>query len=284
MIKCPKCKSILNGDYISETQKPPYTGICPVCTHVIPSSEFGKTAESSMLNEDCSNYDKHAYLNPGFTADVIPMRWNRAINDLEVLLIKRKYRPFAGMWATPGGFYDSRVDKEIIDIAAREAREETGLSDLYLIPMPAVGSISRDPRQFTVTAPYIALLPTKSSMEASAADDADDVRWWRYSDLPDMAFDHASIIAQAYTLLSEKIKSGTDTFIRLLQEFEDSPSEATMSEVQNILNYFKVASINSTQNALAWISSRFLYEQCGVKLQSRGRPAAIYTFTHDVRL
>ncbi len=46
-------------------------------------------------------------------------------NDNAVFLLRRKYAPFKGYWAFPGGVREKGED--IIECALREAREETGL-------------------------------------------------------------------------------------------------------------------------------------------------------------
>ncbi|CAN0604684.1 unnamed protein product, partial [Ectocarpus sp. 12 AP-2014] len=49
---------------------------------------------------------------------------------ISVLLIKRKYEPFKGKWAIPGGFV---LDSESLEEAVeRELKEETGIKINYL--------------------------------------------------------------------------------------------------------------------------------------------------------
>jgi len=49
------------------------------------------------------------------------------INDFTILLGKRKNKPGKGKWSIPGGGYEDK-DKNLIDTAKREFREETGLN------------------------------------------------------------------------------------------------------------------------------------------------------------
>ena len=63
---------------------------------------------------------KH-YLTPSITVDAI------VLNSLKnsILVIKRKFDPFKGFWALPGGFLD--YNEEPLTACLRELKEETGL-------------------------------------------------------------------------------------------------------------------------------------------------------------
>ena len=52
--------------------------------------------------------------------------------ELKVALIERKKEPFAGMWAIPGGFMEGNETVE--ETALRELKEETGISNIEVIP------------------------------------------------------------------------------------------------------------------------------------------------------
>lgn len=123
---------------------------------------------------------------PSVTADIIVER------ESEILLVKRKRAPFKGFWALPGGFLN--VGRENVkQTAQRELREETGLcvalEDLELIGESS--SPDRDPRGHIVSLHYKA---KKYSGEPVARDDAAELRWFSYSGLPKLAFDHAAIL------------------------------------------------------------------------------------------
>jgi len=119
------------------------------------------------------------------------------IESGKILLIQRKYEPFKGGWALPGGHveYDERVE----DAMAREAKEETGFD---VEPIRIVGIYSkpgRDPRGHYITVAY--LVRVKGG-KAKPGDDAQETWWWPLDDLPEMAFDHADIIQDAKTALN----------------------------------------------------------------------------------
>ena len=109
----------------------------------------------------------------------------------DVLLVQRKHEPFQGKWALPGGFVDE--GEKVLDAAKRELQEETGVENISLTQFGAYGDPGRDPRGRVVSVVHWSLLEKQPS--ARAADDAADCKWFDLNDLPDLAFDHAQILA-----------------------------------------------------------------------------------------
>ena len=117
----------------------------------------------------------------------------------EVLLVQRKHEPFQGNWGLPGGFVDP--DEKVLDAAHRELQEETGVTNVTLTPFGAYGDPGRDPRGRTVSLVYMSILERKP--HAKAADDAADCAWFDLNHLPEMAFDHAQILADVRARLKK---------------------------------------------------------------------------------
>jgi len=111
-----------------------------------------------------------------------------------ILLIQRMHDPFAGTWALPGGFLDEGETLEAC--AARELHEETGLVAGPLRLFGTYSAPGRDPRGWTVTAAY-RTRADRATGEVRAGDDAADCRWFALDGLPELAFDHGRIIADA---------------------------------------------------------------------------------------
>ena len=124
------------------------------------------------------------------TVDVVALAEEPAPS---VLLVQRAFAPFQGSWALPGGFVEER--ERIAEAAPRELAEETGLRVAELQLLDVYDTPGRDPRGWTVSVVYVASL--ESAVEVAGADDARDARWFAIERLPELAFDHALIVADA---------------------------------------------------------------------------------------
>jgi 8-oxo-dGTP diphosphatase len=138
-----------------------------------------------------------SYPRPMLTVDVAAISAGAVPS---VLLVQRANEPFQGHWALPGGFVDER--EQVASAAPRELAEETGLEVGALELLGVYDTPGRDPRGWTVSAVFIARLPSQA--EVKGADDASAARWFAADELPELAFDHALIVADAL----ERYRSG----------------------------------------------------------------------------
>ncbi|MEP6738980.1 MAG: NUDIX domain-containing protein [Caldimonas sp.] len=130
---------------------------------------------------------------------------------LEVLLVQRPAaagEPFPGKWALPGGFVDVNVDPDLIGCARRKLHDKTGVASPYLEQLGSWGSATRDPRGWSATHAYFALIPALD-LELARGTNAADVAWFKVDDLGPrarLAFDHAAILAAAVERLRSKVE------------------------------------------------------------------------------
>lgn len=105
----------------------------------------------------------YKYPRPGCTVDTCILACPERDEEPSLLLIQRKYDPFAGKWALPGGFVDQ--DEPLDKAAARELQEETsvdpGVENIRLEQVGAFGDPGRDPRGWTITVAYVAIVPSQ---------------------------------------------------------------------------------------------------------------------------
>jgi len=124
------------------------------------------------------------YRNPVPTVDIIIEIGG------SIVLIERKNPPYG--WALPGGFVDYGESFETA--AQREAAEETGLTVSGLRQFRTYSEPDRDPRQHTASTVFIA----QAEGQPKAGDDAGKAELFQRDNLPELAFDHAKILADYY--------------------------------------------------------------------------------------
>ena len=175
--------------------------------------------------------------------------------QLFVLLIERGLAPYLGAWALPGGFV--RADESLEDAATRELSEETGVEALYLEQLYTYGSPKRDPRYRVVTVAYFALVRV-DAYQIEAGTDAKNAHWFSVSDLPQLAFDHIEIIAQALQRLRSKMRYEPLAFDLL-------PVDFTLLQLQNLFEAVLGTPLDKRNFRKKILSYGFLKE--GKKLQ-----------------
>jgi 8-oxo-dGTP diphosphatase len=142
-----------------------------------------------MTEQFTYNYER-----PSITADCIVIYGNK------ILLVKRKNDPHKGMYALPGGYFDPKKDFSISFAAARELKEETGITCLFLEFFKYYDAIDRDPRDRVVT--FVFSEEYLNPPEIKAGDDAAEVGWHNIENLWDynLAFDHKKILKDYFNV------------------------------------------------------------------------------------
>jgi 8-oxo-dGTP diphosphatase len=189
---------------------------------------------------------------------------------VSVLLIQRKYAPFKGAWAIPGGFV--LADESLEEAVKRELQEETGISVGYLEQLYTFGERNRDPRKRVISIAYFGLVKASMFQELKASTDAAEAQWFSIKDLPSLAFDHKHILAVALERLKSKIRYQPIGFELLDRHFPFSDLEklyaALLDKDMNRRNFSKKI-----------LSFDFL-EETGEysKPEGKGRPSKMYSF------
>jgi 8-oxo-dGTP diphosphatase len=131
----------------------------------------------------------YEYPRPALSADIAVFRPDG--NKMQILLIRRKYPPYEGMWALPGGFME--IDETLEQTASRELEEETGLKNIDLHQFRTLSQVDRDPRTRVVTTVFYGFADEENSL-AIGGDDAEEAGWFEVNALPPMGFDHQEIV------------------------------------------------------------------------------------------
>ena len=153
---------------------------------------------------------RHDFPRPFTTVDVLIFT---VIDDaLKLLLVQRPSdtsEPFPGQWALPGGFVDVDLDADLEACARRKLREKTGVASPYLEQLGSWGGAARDPRGWSATHAYFALIPSDGVVPAKGANAA-DVAWFGVDDpqlaKKKLAFDHGAILRAGIERLRGKVE------------------------------------------------------------------------------
>ena len=129
--------------------------------------------------------------NPYPTVDLVIYHPDRGI-----VLVRRRFEPLG--WALPGGFVE--YGETVEQAAIREGKEETSLV-LRLERLVGVYSDpARDPRQHTISTVFYAT--TINPDDVLGGDDAGEARFFKFSELPQLVFDHARIVEDFKLLIA----------------------------------------------------------------------------------
>lgn len=212
------------------------------------------------------------YLNPMFTVDSV--LFTVVEETLKVLLVKRAIAPFKGRWAIPGGFIDIDLDDNTDMTAKRKLSDKTGVVPRYLEQLRTFSGLNRDPRGFTITLAYFALVPHQEA--TPHIDTVDEAKWVNVDDLDDIpvAFDHKEIIAVALQRLQQKaLYSMIPVFC--------CPEYFTVGQLKGVIEAI-IDKPLQRKSLMRRIESSGMFESVDQKVQSGGRKAQLYKLKNNV--
>lgn len=193
--------------------------------------------------------------------------------DLTVLLVQRpsqQAEPFPGKWALPGGFIDIARDHDLEACARRKLMQKTGVDAPYLEQLGSFGSAVRDPRGWSVTHVYFALMAS-DDITPRPGGNAPDSRWSgvRGESVREvLAFDHAEILRAALARLRSKVEYTSLPAFLL-------PGEFTLTQLQKIYEVILGRALEKKAFRTRLLTAEIL-EALPRKLSGPNRPAQLY--------
>lgn len=214
-------------------------------------------------------YDPSEFIRPNASVDTVIFTVHE--KTLKVLLVKREHHPFKDMWSLVGGFIDVENDETIEDTAKRKLFEKTGVKTPYLEQYCTIGNKSRDPRLWSLTTIYFALLPY-SSISLQLGEGAVDIKWFNVSNdgkvSQKLAFDHQKILKGCFERLQQKI-SYTSLPLFLM------PEEFSLTELQETYEVLLGRELEAKSFRRRILSADIIEESGGVRTGLH-RPAKLY--------
>ena len=190
---------------------------------------------------------------------------------LHVLLVKRGQYPAKGKWALPGGFIDLKRDKTLDDTARRKLKEKTGVETPYLEQVETFGSAKRDPRGWSVTVAYFALISHESVCLEAIDKSSDLVHWVPVEEVVDsykLAFDHMNVLEKCRERLRGKVQY-TSIPVNLLEE------TFTLTELQKTFEIVLGKDVEKKSFRRRMLDADIL-EETGEMKTGSNRPAKLY--------
>ncbi|MBC7603679.1 MAG: NUDIX hydrolase [Ramlibacter sp.] len=188
---------------------------------------------------------------------------------LHVLLSRRPdepAEPFPGRRALPGGFVDVARDASLHACALRKLREKTGVSAPYLEQLGSWGSATRDPRGWSATHAWFAMVCETQDQVAGSAEHE-----WVKADIAcrrKLAFDHAEILVAALTRLRAKVEYTSLPAFLLAEPF-------TLPQLQRMYEIVLDRPLDKSAFRKRMLDAAFLEEAGGITGTS-GREAMGY--------
>lgn len=188
--------------------------------------------------------------------------------ELAVLLWERALDPQKGTWSLPGGRLG---DDEGLDASARrQLAEKVDVRELaHLEQLSVFSDPHRVPGRRRIASAYLGLVPLTTEPELPP-----DTAWHPVSALPEMSFDHRTVVDHARTRLAAKL-SYTNIAFAL------APDTFTMSVLREIYCAALGYDVDTT-NLQRVLTRRKVITPTGDTAPSGragGRPAALYRFT-----
>jgi 8-oxo-dGTP diphosphatase len=184
-------------------------------------------------------------------------------DGLRVGLMKRPNAPYRGMLALPGGYVHADEDADAKAAAERVLATKIGVQAPYLEQLATFSGPTRDPRGWSVSVCYYALVPPGMMEKWEPA------HLVRADKLPALAFDHAELIAAAVARLRSKSSYSALPAYLLPEAF-------TLAELQRIYERILGTSLDKSSFRRKLRDLDFLEEVPGGFQGGHRRPAQLY--------
>lgn len=187
---------------------------------------------------------------------------------LSVLCWRRHRDPYAGEWALPSG--PVAPGETLGACVARQLAGRVDVGEIaHLEQLETRSDPDRDPFQRTIATAYLGVVPVTAHPRLP-----DSAAWLDVAALPEMAFDHASVVGSAVQRLRSKLSYSNLGFAL-------APAEFTMAHLRDVYSAALGRELSAT-NLQRVLQRRGQIQPTGTTAASSsagGRPAALFRFS-----
>ncbi len=137
------------------------------------------------------------------------------LEELKLLLFKRKVEPFKGEWSVIGSFV--QPEESVSSAASRVLGAYTGLDGIFMEPLGCYGEVERDPGARVISQAYFALI--RLGEEEAQAVETYQAKWFGLGAVPPLILDHNQMVEDALRALRRKARYRPIGFELLPEKF-----------------------------------------------------------------
>ena len=206
------------------------------------------------------------YVPPTLTVDAVIFQISNGV--LEALLMKRPNEPFKGEWALPGGY---NAEGETTTNALHRIVEQKAGVDInkdlsYIEQLYTFDTVDRDPRGHAVSVTYMGC-----GRDITLRDAGSHVAFLDVDNLPELAYDHANIIAYARERLIAKL-----TYTNAVSAFLEK--RFTLTQLQSAYEIIFGHEFDKRNFRKKFLSLKLIHETDELWRDGAHRPAKLYEF------
>jgi ADP-ribose pyrophosphatase YjhB (NUDIX family) len=188
-------------------------------------------------------------------------------DELQALLWRRAREPFLGAWSLPGGWLG--LDETLEGSIRRHLAAKVDVRELsHLEQIETLSDPGRYPGERLVATAYLGLIPAGIDPQVPA-----DTAWHPVDELPELAFDHLTVVLAGRERLRAKL-SYTNIGFAL------APPAFTIAELRRLYRAALGHDVSATNLQRVLLRRRLLEPIGELRPPGRagGRPAAVYRF------
>jgi len=159
----------------------------------------------------------------GIEVDVLPIVLAAIVQKNQILLMKRKKRPYLGYWALPGG--KLKIDESIPECVVREVKEKTGLDSKFSHTASVIHSRSFEGKTYKNSVVIFLTIVKPLSTQIKESEEG-KLEWFPLKNLQP-----ARIIPSDYHMIKDHLKEITRITCVIMEEKEEKIANYAQTKI-----------------------------------------------------